>query len=139
MGAFTHLFSFFPEEGSLMQDRPQPPIKQYRRVQLARYLIDHGSDDAREMAFSPDGTLTGYGLQGPALDEIISRGDPFMTSGCHGENLENACNRPFGNCTPLQAYMGEMRNFPYTPRADDIRIVREQMGRPSGPASSEDS
>jgi hypothetical protein len=35
--------------------------------------------------------------------------------------------------------MGEMRNFPYTPRADDIKIVREQMGRPNGPASPEDS
>jgi len=139
MGAFTHLFSFFPEEGSLMQDRPQPPIEQYRRVQLARYLIDHGSAEAREMTFDPDGTLTGYGLEGSALDEIISGGDPFMTSGCHGKTLENACNRPFGNCTPLQASMGEMRNFPYTPRVDDIRIVREQMGRPNGPASSEDS
>ena len=122
-----------------MQDRPQPPIEQYRRVQLARYLIDHGSDEARKMTFDPDGTLTGYGIEKSALDAIISRGDPFMTSGCPGKTLENACNRPFGNCTPLQASMGEMRNFPYTPRVEDVRIVREQMGRPSGPASSEDS
>jgi len=26
MGALTHLFSFFPEEGSLLENHPQPPI-----------------------------------------------------------------------------------------------------------------
>ena len=45
MGVRTHLFSFFPEAGSRLQDRPQPPIGQYRRVQLARYLIDGGLGD----------------------------------------------------------------------------------------------
>ena len=38
MGAHTHLFSFFPEYGSLLDDWPQPSYGQYRRVQLARYL-----------------------------------------------------------------------------------------------------
>ncbi|MBQ03630.1 radical SAM protein [Candidatus Bathyarchaeota archaeon] len=139
MGAFTHLFSFFPEVGSLMQNSHQPPIEQYRRVQLARYLIDNGSAGACEMTFDHDGRLNDYGIKETALDKIISQGYPFMTSGCHGKTLMNACNRPFGNCTPLQALQGQMRNFPYKPRINDIKIVRAQMGIQSGLVSSENS
>ena len=40
MGARTHLFSFFPEEGSDLEKTPQPPLGAYRRVQMARYLIN---------------------------------------------------------------------------------------------------
>ncbi|MBW1802437.1 MAG: radical SAM protein, partial [Deltaproteobacteria bacterium] len=42
MGGGTHLFSFFPESDSTMATHPVPPMAQYRRIQLARYLIDQG-------------------------------------------------------------------------------------------------
>ena len=41
MGGHNHMFSFFPEEGSLMDHLPATPRDQWRRVQLARYLIDY--------------------------------------------------------------------------------------------------
>ena len=52
MGAMTHLFSFFPEGGSLLQHRPQPPLGKYRRIQLARYLINEGLADIPDIRFS---------------------------------------------------------------------------------------
>ncbi|MCJ7829782.1 MAG: radical SAM protein, partial [Desulfobacterales bacterium] len=41
IGGRTHLFSFFPEASSGMGNHQPPPMDQYRRVQLARFLIDN--------------------------------------------------------------------------------------------------
>jgi biotin synthase len=127
MGALTHLFSFFPEEGSLMQDQPQPPVGKYRRVQLARYLINKGISTAGEIIFDDEGRVVDFGLDKDTCDRVIENGVAFMTSGCAGETLENACNRPFSNCTPYQAYVGELRNYPFTPTKEDIEIIRKQL------------
>nr|MDO8043728.1 hypothetical protein [Candidatus Baldrarchaeota archaeon] len=51
MGALTHLFSFFPEEGSLLENHSQPSIGTYRRIQLARYLINKGISKYENMRF----------------------------------------------------------------------------------------
>ena len=127
MGALTHLFSFFPEEGSLMQDRPQPPVGKYRRVQLARYLIDKGLTTAGEMTYDQEGRVLKFGIDEVVFDRIVDDGAAFMTSGCAGKTLENACNRPFSNCTPYQAYVGELRNYPFIPVKEDIEIIRKQL------------
>ena len=126
-GARTHLFSFFPEEGSTMEDRPQPPIGAYRRVQVARYIINKGLGTAHEMEFNEHGQITSFGIDDGTLESILEDGEAFMTSGCSGETMDNACNRPFGNCTPYQASVGHWRNFPMKPTPDDLRIVREQL------------
>jgi biotin synthase len=127
MGAHTHLFSFFPEEGSLMEDRPQPPIGQYRRIQLARYLINYKLSIADAMTFDSEGKVIDFGLSAQDLQNTVSLGTPFMTSGCSGETKECACNRPFGNSTPSQALEGNMRNFPFKLNQEDGEIVREQL------------
>jgi biotin synthase len=127
LGALTHLFSFFPEEGSLMQDRPQPPVGKYRRVQLARYLINKGMTTADKMTFDPEGRVLKFGIDEDVCNRVVDNGVAFMTSGCAGKTLENACNRPFSNCTPYQAYVGELRNYPFTPVEEDIKIIRKQL------------
>ena len=127
MGALTHLFSFFPEDGSLMQDHPQPPIGQYRRVQLARYLINKGMIRIEEITFDKEGRVLKFGLDKDVCDRVIDTGVPFMTSGCAGRTLENSCNRPFSNCTPYQAYVGELRNYPFTPIEEDTHVIRQQL------------
>jgi biotin synthase len=127
LGAKTHLFSFFPEEKSFMQDSPQPPIGKYRRIQLARYLVNGGLADVKEMVFDKDGQLRNYSVEKETLDQVIKSGLPFMTSGCRGKTAENACNRPFANCTPYQAYMGELRNYPFQPNKKDVELIRKQI------------
>lgn len=129
MGVRVHLFSFFPEEGSQMEGHPQPPMGQYRRMQLARYLIEYGISPAERMTFDAGGRLTGFGLTDGKLDDFIDLGLPFMTSGCPGSTMENACNRPFANDTPSQAEEGLMRNFPFQPNAVDVARVRAQLWR----------
>lgn len=127
MGALSHLFSFFAEEGSLMQDRAQPPIGKYRRVQLARYLVNKGMGRIDNMTFDSEGRLTDFGLNNDVLAKAIDSGLPFMTSGCNSKSMENACNRPFSNCTPYQAYVGELRNYPFIPIEEDTNVIRQQL------------
>ena len=50
-----------------------------------------------------------------------------MTTGCPRKTLEVACNRPYANCTPYQASIGELRNFPFEPNPEDINIIRKQI------------
>lgn len=127
MGALTHLFSFFPEPGSMLEFLPQPPIGKYRRIQLARYLINKGISTYEEMRFDEEGKIIDFGVSKETYDKIVESGLPFMTSGCAGRSMENACNRPFSDCTPYQAYIGEMRNFPFKPSEEDIFIIKKQI------------
>lgn len=124
MGARTHLFSFYPEQGSMLADKPAAPVDQYRRMQLARYLIDQGISRCERMTFSEDGRLEALGLPEHKADKIIDSGTPFMTSGCPGEGMAVACNRPFGDGRP-----SDIRSFPFELNEEDVQLVRSQMGR----------
>ncbi|MFW9956232.1 MAG: radical SAM protein [Candidatus Thorarchaeota archaeon] len=127
IGVRTHLFSFFPEEGSIMENHPQPPLGAYRRVQLARYIINYGFGSYRNMKFNDAGQLVDFSLIPEDFEKVLSRNEAFMTSGCKGETIDNACNRPMGNCTPFQASIGHWRNFPIVPDDDDMKKVRAQL------------
>ncbi len=127
LGARTHLFSFFPEEGSVMENHPQPPIGSYRRVQLARYIINYDIGSFRDMKFNDLGQLTNFGLTPEKYERVLNIGEAFMTSGCKGSTIDNACNRPMGNCTPFQASIGHWRNFPIIPNEDDMSKIRDQL------------
>jgi lipoyl synthase len=116
----NQLFSFFPESGSVLEKHPRPDMDQYRRIQLARYLIDEGLASIEAMRFSDDGRLVDFGLD---VKPLISLGTPFMTSGCPGKDGSMACNRPFGN-----ERAGEpMRNYPFIPNSEDIAAIHGQF------------
>jgi biotin synthase len=123
LGGSTHLFSFFPEAGSAMEHHPQPPMDQYRRIQLARYLIDEGLSRAERMKWNESGRIVDYGLSAEELERVIDSGEPFRTSGCRGYDGQVACNRPFANSRPGP----EMRNYPFPPTPEDVVRIREQM------------
>ena len=122
MGGVTHLFSFFAEPGTRLSDLPQPPIGQYRRMQLARYIIDEGIGREDDFEYE-DGTLVSYGIGEERLSEIVDSGLPFMTSGCPGPDGTVACNRPYANSLPGP----NIRNFPFRPEAGDIERIRREL------------
>ncbi|MDF1592367.1 MAG: radical SAM protein [Desulfobacterales bacterium] len=125
MGGNTHLFSFFPEESSALalEGLLPPPMDQYRRIQIARYIIDTEARHITDFSFSPDGQIESFGLPTGEIDAIIDSGRPFETSGCTGNDGQVACNRPFGNSRPGP----NIRNFPFKPDRTDIRRIRNQM------------
>jgi len=124
LGGKTHLFSFYPEQGSKLAESSSCDVSQYRRVQLARYLIDHDLCLAEKMGFDDNGRLTDFGLTKERLDEIIDSGAPFQTSGCPGKTMEGACNRPFGDGPP-----SDIRSFPFRPNKDDLRLIRIALSK----------
>jgi biotin synthase len=120
MGAHTHLFSFFPEKGSPMEGHPPPSLGQYRRIQLARWIINGALGPANQMRFNGNGGLTDFGID---IEPLIQNGDAFMTSGCPGRDGKVACNRPYGNERPS----GPIRNFPFMPEPEDIEEIKNQL------------
>ena len=122
-GGCTHLFCFFPEKFSALGGRPQPPPSGYRRIQLARWLIDHDQARAADMSFDEQGRLRDFGVDQATLEAAIALGKPFMTSGCPGASGEVACNRPFGNEKPGP----DLRNYPFMLNDEDLALVRKQL------------
>ncbi len=123
IGAVSHLFSFFAEPGSGLENRKQPSWPSYLRAQLARYLMEERSISASNMAFDKDGHIIDFGLSKDDIVEVINLGIPFMTGGCLDENGEVACNRPFGNCLP-----GEKQwNYPYSPNEEELDLIQSHI------------
>ncbi len=123
LGGETHLFSFFPERGTDMENDVPPPMKSYRRVQLARFLIDSDVLRERDFSFDEHGRITDFGLPRAKLAEFVENGESFRTSGCRGTDNTVACNRPFGNSRPGD----ELRNFPFSPNAEDICTIKTEL------------
>lgn len=123
MGAVNHLFSFFAEPNSKLENRKQPPWSTYLRVQLARCLIEERGMSISDMGFDEDGHIIDFGLPKDDIYEIINLGTPFMTGGCLDEDSEVACNRPFGNCLP-----GEKQwNYPYPPNEEELDLIQSHI------------
>lgn len=117
LGGRTHLFSFYPEKGSSLEKRPPCDVSSFRRIQIARYLIDNELE--RKIEFNKDGKIINFGRE---LEEIINSGKPFQTSGCPGKTLVVACNRPFGDGRP-----SDIRSYPFKLNKADIKKVRKQL------------
>jgi len=124
LNARIHLFSFYPEDGSRLHDRPAAPVDQFRRMQLARYTIDRGLCRVEQMTFSEEGNLLSLGMDNHKLTRIVESGRPFMTSGCPGKGMATACNRPYGDGPP-----SNIRSFPFVLNPQDVALVKRQMGK----------
>jgi biotin synthase-related radical SAM superfamily protein len=94
------LFAFTPVRGTQMADATQPPVGQYRRIQVARWLILHRGAKLMNFRFSPRGNLQAIHLVG--WRDALLDGAAFETPGCP------ECNRPFHNERPG----GTMYNYP---------------------------
>ena len=124
LGGHSHLFCFFPEKGSLMDHLPATPREQWRRVQLARYLIDYRDGRVEEMEFDEAGRVLGYGVPESELEAIIGEGVAFRTSGCPGKFRDDvsACDRPYGDSPP-----SNIASYPFPPNGHDLRKIRRQL------------
>ncbi|MGC9106474.1 MAG: radical SAM protein [Thermoprotei archaeon] len=113
-GAKITLFAFYPEQGSLMEKRKPVPVNVYRRVQLARWLIENDLVKFEDFTFDEEGKLVDINVPSDlTIDEIAPA---FMTSGCPG------CNRPYSNERPSMV----MRNVPaYPSRQMAIKALKQ--------------
>jgi biotin synthase len=124
MGGHNHMFAFFPERGSLMEDWPAVERGQWRRVQLARFIVDFCNGRVEDMRFDAAGRVVDFGIDPEDVDALVATGKPFRTSGCPGKDDDqvSACNRPYGDSSPT-----DILSFPFAPAPADVEIVRHQM------------
>jgi len=124
MGGHNHMFAFYPEQGSLMEDWPAVAHGQWRRIQLARFIIDYAGGRIERMSFNAAGQVVNFGLAAERLAGIIASGKPFQTSGCPGsvDTEISACNRPYGDSKP-----SDILSFPFALDEQDIELVQMQM------------
>ncbi len=120
---FSYLFCFNPEPDSRMAEDPKSPITRWRRVQLARHLVEESGYGMDDFTFDDDGNLVDMGPDTTTVTAAIDTGIPFMTNGCPGENGEPGCTRPYGSYRPSEPF----RDFPFQPNEDDLAEVRDQL------------
>lgn len=118
-----YLFSFNPEEGTAMQARPRAPIQRWRRIQLAKYLIEKRDLPRELLDFDEAGNLARLRAAAASVQDSIHAGRAFMTNGCPDRGGELACNRPYGSYRPGE----EFRDYPFLPMADDLQLIEQQL------------
>lgn len=117
-GITVGLFPFTPLPGTILAERSGPSLGQYRRLQLAHYLIKHNMVRAEQMTFdSSERRLIDFGLTPAILTKVIQKGEAFKTAGCP------SCNRPFFTERPS----GPLYNFPILPSANQISEIQHQL------------
>jgi len=117
LGVYPGLFAFTPVSGTALENQPQPPLSQYRRLQLTHHLITKGLVRCENMSFDGDGRLTDFGVSTKQLRKVIRDGSPFVTSGCPD------CNRPYYNERPG----GPLYNYPRQPLPKEIVEIKKQI------------
>ncbi|MEW6523107.1 MAG: radical SAM protein [Bacillota bacterium] len=117
-GVTVGLFAFTPVRGTPLEDQSPPPVDVYRRVQVARFLLDRKVPGVK-FAFL-EGRLAGWGLSGSVLKQLLADGEAFRTTGCAD------CNRPYYNERPG----GVVFNYPRPLRPVEIRAcIRAALGQ----------
>jgi len=113
-GAKITLFAFYPEQNTVMERRRPAPVNVYRRVQLARWLIENDLITPEDILYDQEGRIVDMKIpEDLTLEELAPA---FMTSGCPG------CNRPYSNERPGM----EMRNYPWYPnREQALKSIRQ--------------
>jgi len=120
---FSYLFCFNPEPDSRLADHPKSPLRRWRRVQLAKHLIETEGFGAGQFDFDTDGNLTGLEGDAAVVEQSIESGIPFMTNGCPGAGGEPGCTRPYGSYRPSEPF----RDFPFLPDPNDLAAIRSDL------------
>ncbi len=117
LGVISALFAFTPIRGTLLEKLDQPSVESYRRIQLAKYLIDNKIVSFNQLCFNNNDQICGYGVDKSILSKIVEFGTPFRTSGCPD------CNRPFYNERPS----GPLFNFPRDLKTIEIVKIKQLL------------
>ncbi|MFX0108250.1 MAG: radical SAM protein [Candidatus Hodarchaeota archaeon] len=114
LGVSVGLFAFTNIRGTSLESHASPSLATYRRIQAIKYLILRGHIDPKQMRFDRQGRAS-LDIDSALLEDMLSSGHAFQTSGCPG------CNRPFYNERPR----GPMYNYPRALSDEEVRQAIE--------------
>ncbi len=116
MKAEVSLFAFTPVKGTRLENAKPPSLMRYRRIQLARYLLEKNLASPGDFKFDNGGNLTSFGIPKEELLGLVSP-EAFATHGCPG------CNRPYYNERPKK----EPYNFPVRPKKEYVTGITDAI------------
>ena len=119
----SYLFCFNPEPDSRMGSHPKSDLTRWRRIQLAKFLLEERGLDRADFGFDDDGVLASISAPRGLVEETIADGYAFMTNGCPGVGGEPGCTRPMGSWRPSES----PRDFPWLPTDSDLREIRAEL------------
>jgi biotin synthase len=117
-GILPALFAFTSISGTKLENRPQPRLEVYRRIQIARHLILSGISRFEDMHFDSQDCVDNFGIGKNTLMNIVRTEAPFRTSGCPD------CNRPYYNEKPS----GPLYNYPKRISREELYEIERQLG-----------
>lgn len=120
---FAYLFCFNPEPDSRLGGQAKSSVQRWRRVQLAKHLIETEGYDRDRFAFDEAGGLRVIDADLAEVAPVVDTGVPFLTNGCPGESGEPGCTRPYGSYRPTEPF----RDYPFLPTAEDLRDIRAEL------------
>ncbi|MCW8802248.1 MAG: radical SAM protein, partial [Candidatus Bathyarchaeota archaeon] len=115
---YPALFAFTPIVGTPLESCLQPSLSNYRRVQVAHWLLTQKKICIEHMKFDTKGKIKSFGVTTEELMNIIQSGKPFRTSGCPD------CNRPYYNEKPR----GPFYNYPRQLTVKEIEKEKKVLG-----------
>ena len=118
-----YLFCFNPEPDSRMAAHPKSPLVRWRRLQLAKHLIQTEGYGLGRFRFDAAGGLAHLDGDRAQVEAVVEQGVAFMTNGCPGEDGEPGCTRPYGSYRPTEPF----RDYPFPPTAADTDDIRRQI------------
>lgn len=96
------LFAFTPIKGTELENISQPSILNFRKLQLARFLLVNNRKKMKDFTFNMKGDIVNINITRNELRNVIGDTEAFLTSGCPG------CNRPYYTSKPS----GPIYNYP---------------------------
>jgi biotin synthase len=120
---FSYLFCFNPEPDSRMGDLPKTPLGRWRRIQLAKFLLEERGIAPEQFEYDDEGALVRVNAPRELIDSVVADGHAFMTNGCPSSGGEPGCTRPMGSWRPTEA----PRDFPWRPRGAELAGIREAL------------
>lgn len=120
---FSYLFCFNPEPDSRLAAHPKSPVRRWRRVQLAKFLLEECGLGPRSFEFDGAGALRRIRAPADLVERVVRDGYAFMTNGCPGAGGEPGCTRPMGSWRPSE----ETRDYPWQPSAEDRQAILREL------------
>ncbi|MCX8182091.1 MAG: radical SAM protein [Candidatus Methanomethyliaceae archaeon] len=117
IGIMSSLFAFTPIMGTPLWGRPQPDLRSYRRLQLARELIISGRATERDFTYDSLGRIVSINICRDEVEDVIEEGEAFMTRGCP------SCNRPYFN----EKVTGPIYNYPRKLESKEVEEIRREL------------
>ena len=120
---FSYLFCFNPEPDSRMGALPKTPLQRWRRVQLAKFLLEERGIAPEQFRYDDAGALVRIHAPRGLVEAVVADGHAFMTNGCPSSGGEPGCTRPMGSWRPTEP----PRDFPWRPRGAELDGIRAAL------------